>query len=351
MLFKQGRSIKSVLATSNTGLSLIPALINLVGLTLGDFLDFYFTMYTDANNSVDIEHGRSKNVQIMGNFSENVFYATSLYHTMACCALLHPGKLALAYGMMVEQLMSYSNTAGVFDPTHASLFRGKTSVKTRAFYPELTVSKHTTKPKVCGSVKMSERGIVIKIDLETTSGDNVASTYMGISEHIAAAHHGQSSSGTNQHKVSQHHARCLDVLDGTEQEDRTVTIRPSSFLGRFTNTDGSKMFPDPTAAGANPAVILRSAMLRLTLHTKHARCPVPSASQIFPTTRLRYQLPVTQLTLSHLRRNAIRVLRSWLPPHISHDILESIVILRYPHIDMTKLRLKANIHERNLSNL
>jgi hypothetical protein len=238
MLFKQGRSIKSVLATSNIGLSLIPALIDLVGLTLEDFLDFYFT-----------------------------------------------------------------------------------------------------------------RGLVLKIDLEAISGANVASTYMGISEHLAAVQHGQSSSSTNQRKVFKHHARCLDVLDGTDQPDRTVTIRPSSFLGRYTNIDGSEWFPDPTAAGANPAAILRSAMLRLALHTKHERGPDPSASQFFPTIQSRHQLRVTQLTLSHLRRNAIWFLRSWLPHHIDHDILELIVILRYPHIDMRKLQLKANIHVWNLSNL
>ena len=61
MVFTRGRAIKSVLATSNTGLSLIFTLRELVGLTLGDFLDFYFTMFTDANTSVDVPVGRVQN--------------------------------------------------------------------------------------------------------------------------------------------------------------------------------------------------------------------------------------------------------------------------------------------------
>ena len=61
MVFTRGRAIKSVLATSNTGLSLIFTLRELVGLTLEDFLDFYFTMFTDANTSVDVPVGRVQN--------------------------------------------------------------------------------------------------------------------------------------------------------------------------------------------------------------------------------------------------------------------------------------------------
>ena len=246
--------------------------------------------------------------------------------------------------------MQYSNAAGVMDPTHASAFNGRASRQMRAFYPEL-IFTDASSPKITGSIQTAERGLMLKIDLKATSGANVASTYMGISEHLAAAQHGQSSSSTNQRKVFKHHARCLDVLDGIDQPDHIVTIRPSSFLGRYTNIDGSELFPDPTAAGADPAAILRGAVERLTLHTKHERCPDPSVTTYFPTIQLHYQLRMTQLTLSHLRRKAVWFLRSWLPFNLNHHILALIVMHRYPRIDITKLKLKANIHVWNLSNL
>jgi hypothetical protein len=265
--------------------------------------------------------------------------------------MLHPGKLALAYGKLMEQLMCYSRHDGVMDPTHAVGFGAHPPRQTTAFYPEITVSCGIKDPNVVGSVQMAEIGLVMKIDFQDISGSNVASTFMGISEHISAAQHAQSSSATNQRKVFKHHARCIDVLDGTEKPDRTVTIKPSNFLGRYTDQYGSELFPDPTAAGANPADILRSSIDRLTVHIKHERCPDPSVKEFFPSMELQYQLRVTQLTLSHLRRKAFWFLRSWLPHHLNHDIIELIVILRYPHIDKSKLELKANINVWNLSNL
>ena len=249
--------------------------------------------------------------------------------------------------------MCYSRHDGVMDPTHAVGFNAKMTRQTSAFYPEMTVSSNsnTKSPHVVCSVQMAERGLVMKIDFQDISGSNVASTFMGISEQISAAQHAQSSSATNQRKVFKHHARCIDVLDGTEIPDRTVTIKPSSFLGRYTDPYGNELFPDPTAAGANPADILCSSINRLTVHIKHERCPDHSVSELFPSMELQYQLRVTQLTLSHLRRKAFWFLRTWLPPHLNHDIIELIVILRYPHINKSKLKLKANIHVWNLSNL
>ena len=278
MLFKQGRSIKSVLATSNTGLSLIPALIDLVGLTLEDFLDFYFTMFTDANNSVDIEHGRSKEHKSWALQRKRVLRDLVVSYSGLLCSAAPWQACSCIWndGGTIDVILE---CCGCHGPHACMCIQGQSTQEDESVLPGADCSINSN-PE-CGSVQMAERGLVLKIDLEATSGANVASTYMGISEHLAAAQHGQSSSATNQRKVFKHHARCLDVLDGTDQPDRTVTIRPSSFLGRYTNIDGSELFPDPTAAGANPAAILRSAMLRLTLHTKHERCPDPSVKS-FP---------------------------------------------------------------------
>jgi hypothetical protein len=275
MIFKKGISIKSVLASSGTGRSLIPSFQQLVDLTVQSWLHFYLTMFADYNSEIEIgEQYKSmsdpKDSAIKGDKASNKRWAAGMYHLLAILCQKYDGKLCLAYGRGPEYAMALHGEDHIMDPSEAVGCGRSGNMFHAAKYPyiELTSSK-------AKHIKVSDRtadtGTIIRIVYEDNTGAVRGTTYMGIIEHITASQASSTASARYQNLIYKHHKRCLDVVHNNQCYDKTVFIRPSSYSGMFTDAHGSDLFPDPFLHN-HDQLLTRSIQANL-VHVKCYRVP------------------------------------------------------------------------------
>ena len=133
------------------------------------------------------------------------------------------------------------------------------------------------------SDQTSWKGTVLKVLIEAENGEKKASSYMGIMEHLEARKDSGTADPHYQQMVYEHHKRCFDAVLGKPCCHRTVRIRPSSYMGMFTDDDGNEKFPDPYAAdAATYEEMLNNMVIMVKIHVIHDRCPSQDAERMFP---------------------------------------------------------------------
>ena len=294
--------IKAVLASVTCGRTLIPSLQKLTGMNLDNFLQLFLKMYADFCPRTQLAPGKSKAATIAGLQVENQEWAAGLFHLLAVLSRRHNGKLSLAYGSTIDYAMSmFTDEQHVLDPRFATAKSGEATKSSLKYYTmkrsdvgKITDKESEIQPRFidsngegqgmfCMSEQTSWHGTVLKVLIEDENGEKKAQNYMGIMEHLEARKDTATADPHYQQTVHDHHKRCFDAVLGRPCCHRTVHIRPSSYMGMFTDDAGNEKFPNPYAAdAATYEEMLNQMVIKVIIHIIHDRCPSSDTERLFP---------------------------------------------------------------------
>jgi len=298
MVFKGGMQIKTVLATTTAGASVILPMQRVVDLTAERFVRLFLTMFADYNNSISIPEGSTKKAVVAGNIPTNRQYCSQICYLLAVCGLVHNNKLALSFGKCMWFCFAHTDSEGVLDFKHLVLPASSACVH-KVMPPEMVT------------------GMVYRVLIQDEAGRTHATTFMGLQEHTEYNKAGKACQELQVSTLAQHYTRCLDTALGAgkiQSWHRTVIIRPSTYsnLGtynKYMNSHpvqcispfGTSDFPKPfsslhpidrsqTDKDLMYANLMNKLELMHIVWRKHQRAPSTDAEKILPGVQAMYEL-------------------------------------------------------------